>query len=147
LPIVARDPLVWKEPHTFKPHRFDEHEPSISPEPLPSMNFGCPLGTMKDKEQQRNTRQCVFLPLAIPTMKMILHCLLQECQWKIDLKSRKAMEDCKIPNPLSVSSLPEFDISPNRLNGGPSPLIEYSPKGAGDAKFTSFLFLSPNYCH
>jgi hypothetical protein len=141
LPIVTRDPFVWKEPHTFKPHRFDDHEPSINPEPVPSISFGCPLGTMTDKEQQKNTRQCAFMPLAIPTMKMILRILLQECHWKIDLESRDVMEESKIHNPLNVSLLPDFDVSPSRINGGPIPYNDFAPKGAIDAKFTSFIFL------
>jgi hypothetical protein len=141
LPIVARDPTIWKDPHLFKPERFDQHESSATSEPIPSINFGCPLGTMKDKEQHCNSRQCAFMPLALSTLKKIIRMLLQECRWKLDRESKRTLEKSKVLSPVTNSSLPQFDLHPSRLFGGPNPLNELMLDGAGDAKFEKFIFI------
>lgn len=140
LSIVARDPMIWKDPHIFKPDRYDQDESS---EPVPSINFGCPLGTMMNKEQHNNTRQCAFLPLAVPTLKILIRILLQDCKWKLDRKSRMTMEKSKVHSPVSKYSLPELDFHPSRLCGGPNPLVENMLDGAEGAKFVKFMYQNP----
>jgi cytochrome P450 len=137
LQIVARDPMIWKDPHMFKSDRFNQHESSSTAEPVPSINFGCPLGTMNDKGQHSNSRQCAFMPLAVPTLKTIIQMLLQECRWKLNRESKIALEKCKVSN----SSLPEFDFHPSCLTGGPDPTSDFVVDGAGDAKFAKFIFI------
>jgi cytochrome P450 len=156
VPIVTRDDTIWKDPHMFKPDRFDQNEVASEsvpkPEPVPSISFGCPLGTMRDQEQQIKSRQCAFMPLAVPTLKRILRILLVECRWKLDRESRMAVEKSKVQCPIqcqalnqkpgSNTSLPMFDLHPSRLTGGPNLLNELVLEGAGDAKFAKFIFLN-----
>jgi cytochrome P450 len=141
LAVVTRDPLLWRDPHVFKPNRFTSSATS-TPEPIPSISFGCPLGTMDDTIQHQNTHQCTYMPMTIPTAKLIVQILLQDCKWELDANSSLAMDKYKIQN-QSESTLPEYDVHPSGLHGGPSPVIENQLIGTENAKFALFHYSTP----
>lgn len=110
LNLAQRDPTVWAEPHVFRADRF-----VASPEPLPTLGFGCPLGAMHDEAQHQNSHQCAFLHLCHPFLKAYITLLVEAFSWELNEACLSAAKHCHIVD-NAVTSVLRADLSVEVIN-------------------------------
>lgn len=81
---AQRDEFVWKDASQFRVDRFKPvpsaslMNPESGAEPLPTLAFGCPLGTVLDQAQHERSHQCAFIHLAQPFLARFVKFLASE---------------------------------------------------------------------
>lgn len=138
---AQRDGYVWKDANEFRVDRFKPLPPATlkNPEgdlqPLPTICFGCPLGTMTDEAQHKRSHQCAFIHLAQPFLAQYIEMLVSNFVWQVKGYEAKAGTngaysfDYSATHVIKTSGDPGQDNTP-RVKGGDTRLAFFNLRGS-----------------
>jgi len=136
---VQRDETVWGSASQLRCDRFKPcpaptlKDPDGDAQPLPTMGFGCPLGTITDKQQHETSHQCAFIHCAQPFIVRFLKMLVNDFTWQV----------AGFQPTQGTHGALSFDVSPQVLKKTGNPSEDMTPAVPGGVTKLQCFFIRP----